>query len=94
MISCESLRRLTVCHRTKFLTIIENQVKAAGYKYTRIDGSMPPKKRDNAIQDLQENPECRILLASLAVCSVGLNLVAANTVILADSCEYSDSILQ
>jgi SWI/SNF-related matrix-associated actin-dependent regulator of chromatin subfamily A3 len=34
---------------------------------------------------LDEDPETRILLASLSVCSVGLNLVAANTVILADS---------
>lgn len=34
---------------------------------------------------LRDDPECRIMLASLAVCSVGLNLVAADTVILADS---------
>lgn len=69
------------------MSIIEAQVKAAGYKYTRIDGSMPTKKRDAAIQALQEDPGCRIMLASLAVCSVGLNLVAADTVVLADSCE-------
>ncbi|KAJ4389817.1 hypothetical protein N0V93_007289 [Gnomoniopsis smithogilvyi] len=69
----------------KFLTIIETQVKVAGYKYTRIDGSMPTKTRDAAIQALQEDPDCRIMLASLAVCSVGLNLVAADTVVLADS---------
>lgn len=73
--------------RTKFLTIIEAQIKAAGYKYTRIDGSMTTKKRDAAIQALQEDCDCRIMLASLAVCSVGLNLVAADTVVLADSCE-------
>lgn len=63
-------------------------MKAAGYKYTRIDGSMPTKKRDSAIQSLQEDPDCRIMLASLAVCSVGLNLVAADTVVLADSCTF------
>lgn len=39
------------------------------------------------MQVLQDDPECRVLLASLAVCSVGLNLVAADTVILSDSCE-------
>lgn len=74
--------------RTKFLTIIENQLKITGYKFTRIDGSMTPKARDSAVQALQDDPECRILLASLAVCSVGLNLVAADTVILSDSCEF------
>lgn len=78
----------TTIFRTKFLTIIENQVETAGYKYTRIDGSMPTKKRDAAIQALQEDPDCRIMLASLAVSSVGLNLVAADTVVLADSCKH------
>lgn len=71
------------------MTIIENQLKSAGYNFTRIDGSMTPKVRDSAMQSLQDDPECRIMLASLAVCSVGLNLVAADTVILADSCKYS-----
>lgn len=75
--------------RTKFLTIIEGQLEASGYQFTRIDGSMTPRARDNAMQALQDDPECRVLLASLAVCSVGLNLVAADTIILADSCEFS-----
>ncbi|PSR78515.1 RAD5-like protein [Coniella lustricola] len=70
---------------TKFLTIIENQLMVAGHGYTRIDGSMSPQARDGAMTALKENPECRIMLASLAVCSVGLNLVAADTVILTDS---------
>ncbi|ROW14507.1 hypothetical protein VPNG_03176 [Cytospora leucostoma] len=70
---------------TSFLTIIENQLKANGYKYTRIDGSMKTETRDAAMRALQGDPDTRIMLASLAVCSVGLNLVAADTVILADS---------
>ncbi|ROW09848.1 hypothetical protein VMCG_02613 [Cytospora schulzeri] len=70
---------------TSFLTIIENQLKTTGYKYTRIDGSMTTDSRDAAMRSLQGDPETRIMLASLAVCSVGLNLVAADTVILADS---------
>lgn len=78
---------------TSFLTIIENQLKANGYKYTRIDGSMTTEKRDTAMRVLQEDPDTRIMLASLAVCSVGLNLVAADTVILADSCKTPNSDL-
>ena len=70
---------------TSFLTIIEQQLKEAGYGYTRIDGSMTPAARDSAMRALQKDPNTRILLASLAVCSVGLNLVAADTVILTDS---------
>jgi SWI/SNF-related matrix-associated actin-dependent regulator of chromatin subfamily A3 len=70
---------------TSFLNIIQRQISEAGYKHTRIDGTMPASQRDAAMHALDSDPECRILLASLSVCSVGLNLVAADTVILADS---------
>ncbi|OLN88164.1 Helicase-like transcription factor [Colletotrichum chlorophyti] len=70
---------------TSFLNIIQNQIAEAGYRYARIDGSMPASKRDAAIHALDHDPDTRVLLASLAVCSVGLNLVSADTVILADS---------
>ncbi|RDW69510.1 hypothetical protein BP6252_08530 [Coleophoma cylindrospora] len=70
---------------TSFLNIIEHQVNEAGYKFSRIDGSMTAAARDASIRALDTDSECRILLASLAVASVGLNLTSANTVILADS---------
>ncbi|KAL9604526.1 MAG: hypothetical protein Q9219_000491 [cf. Caloplaca sp. 3 TL-2023] len=70
---------------TSFLNIIEHQLKANGWTYARIDGSMKAGQRDAAMVALSEDPNCRIMLASLAVCSVGLNLVAANHVIMADS---------
>jgi SWI/SNF-related matrix-associated actin-dependent regulator of chromatin subfamily A3 len=70
---------------TSFLNVIQHQLDEAGYVYTRIDGSMNPQKRDAAIHALDKDPSTRIMLASLAVCSVGLNLVSADTVILADS---------
>lgn len=46
---------------------------------------MNVRRRDEALNALENNPECTIMLASLAVASVGLNLVAANQVILTDS---------
>ena len=70
---------------TSFLNIIQAQLEANGYKYARIDGTMNANKRDASLTALETDPECTIMLASLAVCSVGLNLVAANQVILADS---------
>lgn len=54
-------------------------------KFTRIDGAMPTHARDAAMASLESDPSTRFLLASLSVCSVGLNLIAADTVILADS---------
>lgn len=70
---------------TSFLNIIQRQLTVHGYKFARIDGKMPAQARDAAMSALESDPQCTIMLASLAVCSVGLNLVAANQVILADS---------
>ncbi|KAL1860404.1 hypothetical protein VTK73DRAFT_7359 [Phialemonium thermophilum] len=70
---------------TSFLSIIQHQLDEAGYVYTRLDGGMTPANRDAAIRALDDDPSTRIMLASLGACSVGLNLVAADTVILADS---------
>lgn len=70
---------------TSFLNIVQNQLKEAGIGFSRIDGGMNVNKRDQAIYALDNNDETRVMLASLAVCSVGLNLVAADTVILSDS---------
>lgn len=70
---------------TSFLNIIQNQLKEAGITYTRVDGSMKAAARDQAIHALDNDPSTRVMLASLAVCGVGLNLVSADTVILADS---------
>jgi SWI/SNF-related matrix-associated actin-dependent regulator of chromatin subfamily A3 len=70
---------------TSFLTVIQRQLDEARYTYTRIDGSMNTAQRDAAIRALDHDPATRIMLASLSVCSVGLNLVSADTVVLADS---------
>ncbi|KAL9638439.1 MAG: hypothetical protein Q9164_001555, partial [Protoblastenia rupestris] len=71
---------------TSFLNILQARLTSLGHsQVARIDGSLTPHQRDSALHSLNTNPECTILLASLAVCSVGLNLVAANQVILADS---------
>ncbi|KAK2801721.1 hypothetical protein FQN50_007636 [Emmonsiellopsis sp. PD_5] len=70
---------------TSFLDIIEPQLTANNITFTRIDGKMKSGQRDAAMNTLANDPKCTVLLASLSVCSVGLNLVAANQVILADS---------
>ncbi len=70
---------------TSFLTVIQRQLDEAGYAYVRVDGSMNTAQRDAAIRALDHDENTCIMLASLGVCSVGLNLVAADTVILADS---------
>lgn len=70
---------------TSFLDLIQGHLATAGYTFTRIDGSMSAVARDEALEALDNDPSTTIMLASLSVCSVGLNLVAANQVVMADS---------
>ncbi|KAI1622935.1 SNF2 family N-terminal domain-containing protein [Exophiala viscosa] len=70
---------------TSFLDLVQAQLERNGLNFTRLDGKMNSTRRDAAIDALNTDPSCKIMLASLSVCSVGLNLVAANQVILADS---------
>jgi SWI/SNF-related matrix-associated actin-dependent regulator of chromatin subfamily A3 len=70
---------------TSFLDVVQAQLEAHSLNFTRLDGKMPASRRDAAIASLDSDPDCKIMLASLSVCSVGLNLVSANQVILADS---------
>ena len=71
---------------TSFLDIIQARLTAENIPLARIDGTMRAPARDTAMATFSSSPNtCPVLLASLAVCSVGLNLVAANQVILADS---------
>lgn len=70
---------------TRFLDIVETRLINEGYKYCRIDGTMSAPKRDAALHALESDDGTTIMLASLGVCAVGLNLVAANQIILSDS---------
>ncbi|KAE8354317.1 SNF2 family N-terminal domain-containing protein [Aspergillus coremiiformis] len=70
---------------TSFLNLIEPHLNRYGIGFARIDGKMSSLARDNSTYRFSHDPNCKVLLASLSVCSVGLNLVAANQAILADS---------
>ncbi|KAG8626205.1 hypothetical protein KVT40_006606 [Elsinoe batatas] len=69
----------------RYLDVIEPRLAAQGHRTTRLDGSMPAHLRDRSLKQFDSDPNTTILLASLGVCAVGLNLVAANTVVMCDS---------
>ncbi|EMC99677.1 hypothetical protein BAUCODRAFT_101663 [Baudoinia panamericana UAMH 10762] len=70
---------------TRFLDIVQARLDRENMKYCRVDGTMTATQRDAALQALGCDPECTIMLASLGVCAVGLNLTAANQIILSDT---------
>jgi SWI/SNF-related matrix-associated actin-dependent regulator of chromatin subfamily A3 len=57
---------------TKFLDVIQVHLQKHNFEFVRLDGSMTPAKRDAALDTFSNSPKHTILLASLAVCSVGV----------------------
>jgi SWI/SNF-related matrix-associated actin-dependent regulator of chromatin subfamily A3 len=72
---------------TSFLDIIEALLVEKNIKCARLEGKMNIKKRDEAVAKLNHDPETRVMLASLHAAGVGVNLTAADTVILTDCCK-------
>ncbi|QES90994.1 DEAD/DEAH box helicase [Rhizosphaericola mali] len=66
------------------LGLIRNKLDHAGIKYEYFDGSTTAPDREKAIQNFQNNEECRVFLISLKAGGVGLNLTAADYVYLVD----------
>jgi SWI/SNF-related matrix-associated actin-dependent regulator of chromatin subfamily A3 len=68
----------------KMLLLLEEPLKAAGFKTLRLDGTMNAKHRAQVIEQFQlsEVDEPMILLASLRASSTGINLTAASRVYL------------
>jgi len=65
------------------LGLIEPILKKLKMDYVRLDGSVPQKKRASLVYEFQNNPDCKLFIATNAG-STGLNLQTANTVINVD----------
>lgn len=69
---------------TVFLDMLEPPLKEAGFKYTLYTGGMKTDNRTAAADTFMNNPELDVMLVSLCAGSCGLNLTAANHVILTE----------
>ncbi|KAL8912493.1 MAG: hypothetical protein Q9171_002506 [Xanthocarpia ochracea] len=54
------------------------------WRFVKYNGRMGQGEREKAISDFQQDPECRIMIASLKAGGVGLNLTMASKVICVD----------
>jgi len=66
------------------LGLIREQLEAKGIPYAYFDGSTSSTDREKAIQNFQNNHECRVFLISLKAGGIGLNLTAADYVYIVD----------
>lgn len=66
------------------LALIKEKLKEQGIVFEYFDGSTSAPDREKAIQNFQNNDECRVFLISLKAGGVGLNLTAADYVYIVD----------
>jgi non-specific serine/threonine protein kinase len=66
------------------LALIKQKLTENNIVFEYFDGSTPPHERERAIQNFQNNDECRVFLISLKAGGVGLNLTAADYVYIVD----------
>ena len=71
---------------TRLLDILEDYLNFRGYKYCRIDGSTHYIDRESQIDKFQEeSSDIKVFILSTRAGGLGINLHAANTVIIYDS---------
>uniref|UniRef100_A0A3B5REU3 Proliferation-associated SNF2-like protein n=1 Tax=Xiphophorus maculatus TaxID=8083 RepID=A0A3B5REU3_XIPMA len=70
---------------TSILDILMDYCYLRDFRYSRLDGSMPYTERDENIQRFFTDPEVFIFLLSTRAGGLGINLTAADTVIIFDS---------
>lgn len=66
------------------LALIKQKLTEDGIPFEYFDGSTSALDREKAIQNFQNNDECRVFLISLKAGGVGLNLTAADYVYIVD----------
>lgn len=71
---------------TRQLDILEDYLNFRGYRYCRIDGNTETDDRDYRMEDFnREGSDKFVFLLSTRAGGLGINLCAADTVILYDS---------
>ncbi len=66
------------------LALIRKKLEEDDINYVYFDGSSSSREREEAIQEFQNNHECRVFLISLKAGGIGLNLTAADYVYIVD----------
>ncbi|XP_043111568.1 lymphoid-specific helicase isoform X2 [Puntigrus tetrazona] len=70
---------------TSILDILMDYCYLRGYEYSRLDGSMKYTARDENMKKFSSDPEVFLFLLSTRAGGLGINLTAADTVIIFDS---------
>ena len=82
----ENQKTIIFSNFTSFLDLLEVPLSRHPDlgNYARYDGSMSPTDRNDAVLSFTDNKHCKVILVSLRAGNSGLNLTAANHVIMMD----------
>lgn len=69
---------------TSLLSLIQKALEQKSIAFVRLDGSMASEKRIQALQTFSDHGHVQVILCSLKAAGVGLNLTAADHVLLTD----------
>ena len=75
---------LIFSYSTKMLDVLSNYLTLKGYSFVRLDGNTQEADRQKLVDDFNSLGGVEIFIISTKAGGVGLNLVAANKVIIFD----------
>ena len=76
---------LVFSQMTRMLDLLESYIALMGYRFSRIDGTMSQPERQQQIEAFNTDPDVFLFLLSTRAGGQGINLAAADTVIIYDS---------
>jgi len=71
-------------HHRAVLDKLEEDIIEAGYTHVRIDGQVTGNKRQNLIDEFQNNPNCKVMIASILAVGMGVDFTAASNVFIVE----------
>ncbi len=74
-------RVLVFSQFTSLLALLRTELDTQGVAYSYLDGAMPTKQRQAAVDRFQNSPDIPVFLLSLKAGGTGLNLTGADTVV-------------
>jgi len=81
-LAAEGHKTLVFSQFTSLLDLVEPRLATSGLRWVRLDGST--RDRRACVEQFQSDPECPVFLISLKAGGLGLNLTAADHVVLLD----------
>ena len=72
------------------ILVISQLLESKGIHHRIISGDVPADRRDAAVKDFQENPDCKVFIGQIATAGMGITLTSASTMVFY-SLDYSMS---